>query len=126
MEQAQFEQLIREAIDVVPERLQQKMNNLAFVVEEFARPGRGRITRQHILLGLYEGVPLTRRGENYSGVLPDKITIFQQPIEELSGHDNEKIRAMVYDVVWHEIAHHFGFTERDVRQWEGKRRVTKK
>src|SRR5207237_431774 len=63
------------------------------------------------LLGLYQGVPLTRRGSYYSGALPDKITIYRGPLERLYGHDPEALRRQVRRVVLHEIAHHFGISD---------------
>ena len=75
-----------------------------------------------VLLGLYEGVPKTKRGANYFGVLPDKITIFQQPIEELAGRDEKKLKKLIYEVVWHEVGHHLGFDEKEIHALETKKR----
>ena len=74
------------------------------MVEDEPPPG-------HPLLGLYEGVPLTRRGAYYAGALPDKITIFRGPLERLYGADPERLRREVRHVVLHEIAHHFGISD---------------
>ena len=73
------------------------------------------------LFGLYEGVPRTKRGSGYSFVLPDKITIFQKPIEE-AARDEEHLRRIVRDTVWHEFAHHFGIEEGRVRAIEAVKR----
>jgi predicted Zn-dependent protease with MMP-like domain len=73
-----------------------------------------------LLFGLYQGVPLIKR-ESYGMVLPDKITIFKNPIEEVN-HSPEEIKKAVANTVWHEIAHHFGMDEREVRQAEQKRK----
>ncbi|MEK7518547.1 MAG: metallopeptidase family protein [Patescibacteria group bacterium] len=128
MEREQFVQLVSEAIRIVPMPLQEKIENVVFVIEEDPRPPgwreRGIVVRQY-LLGLYQGVPLTKRGINYSLVLPDKITIFQKPIEEL-GVTTEGIRKLVHDVVHHEIAHYFGFDEPAVRRMEKSRALRKK
>lgn len=100
------------------------MQNVAFVLEDTARRRNAReagIRRNEVLLGLYEGVPKTRRGSGYFGVLPDKITLFQEPIEALSGGDEQKLRRIVYDVIWHEVGHHLGFDERAIRTLERKR-----
>jgi predicted Zn-dependent protease with MMP-like domain len=80
------------------------MSNVELVVEDEPPPG-------YPLLGLYEGVPLTRRGAYYAGALPDKITIFRGPLERLYGADPERLRREVRHVVLHEIAHHFGITD---------------
>ena len=78
-----------------------------------------------MLLGLYEGIPKTKRGAGYFGVLPDKITIFQQPIEELAGHDEKKLKKLIYEVVWHEVGHHLGFDEKEIRALEAKKKRQK-
>jgi predicted Zn-dependent protease with MMP-like domain len=80
------------------------MSNVAVVVED--EPPRG-----EPLLGLYHGVPLTQRTSWYGGVAPDKITIYQGPLERQYGHDPELLRRMVHRVVVHEIAHHFGISD---------------
>jgi len=125
MDSQKFEQYIQEAILEVPERLRKKIENVAFVVEDEARPARLRergINIRGILLGLYQGVPLPRRSGNYSAVLPDKITIFKSSIEALAGQDEDNIRKLIHEVVHHEIAHYFGMSEPHVREWEKKRR----
>lgn len=62
---------------------------------------------QYLLLGLYEGIPLTKRGTNYSGVLPDKITMFKNPILALS-HNQNDLFEQIKRTLWHEIAHYYG------------------
>ena len=125
MKKNNFEQLIREAISTLPEHGRRAMNNVAFVVEREARPQKAKeigIKINEALLGLYEGVPKTKRGAGYFGVLPDKITIFQQPLEELTGRDENKLKRLVYEVVWHEVGHHLGFDEKEIRALEAKKR----
>jgi len=135
MKKNNFEQLIREAISALPEHGRKAMDNVAFIVEkEVRRPPSLKLRRagkktkeisirvNEVLLGLYEGVPKTKRGSNYFGVLPDKITIFQQPIEELAGRDENKLKKLIYEVVWHEIGHHLGFDEKEIRALEVKKR----
>ncbi len=128
MELPAFEQLVHEAIANVPAKLQAKIENVVFVIEEDSRPPgwreRGIVVRQY-LLGLYQGVPLTKRGIHYSLVPPDKITIFQKPIEEL-GITDDGVRQLVHEVVHHEIAHYFGFDEPAVRRMEQSRARKKK
>jgi predicted Zn-dependent protease with MMP-like domain len=63
------------------------------------------------VLGLYQGVPLTRRGINYSGALPDKITIYRGPLERIYGHDANLLAGQIKRVVLHEVAHHFGISD---------------
>ncbi len=135
MKKNNFEQLIREAISALPEHGRKAMDNVAFIVEkEVRRPPSLKLRRagkktkeisirvNEVLLGLYEGVPKTKRGSNYFGVLPDKITIFQQPIEELAGRDENKLKKLIYEVVWHEVGHHLGFDEKEIRALEAKKR----
>lgn len=125
MELQTFEQLITKALLTIPKRIRDRMDNVVFVVEDVPRrPSHGEkeIAHGHTLLGLYQGVPLARRGTGYSLVLPDKITIFKSVIESLARHDDQRIAAMVHNTVLHEVAHHLGFDEREVRAWENKRR----
>lgn len=124
MEHERFEKLITEAVLAVPKRIREAMNNVAFVVEDYARSAQGNeypVTKGMVLLGLYQGIPLTRHGAGYSGVLPDKITLSKNIIEELSGNDATRTAVLVRETVHHEIAHHLGFTEAEVRKWEAKR-----
>ena len=80
------------------------MSNIEVVVEEEPPAGMP-------LLGLYQGVPLTRRSSYYAGALPDKITIFRGPLERLYGDDPERLRREIRRVVLHEVAHHFGISD---------------
>ena len=100
----EFEQYVEEAIESLPHDLRRFMSNVAVVVEDEPPDGLP-------LLGLYQGLPLTRRGSGYAAVPPDKITIYRGPLERLSGGDPERLRAQVRRVVLHEIAHHFGISD---------------
>lgn len=117
MQLEEFEAAINDAISLVPEHIRRGMNNVAFVVDDH---------QQGNLLGLYHGIPLPQRGQGYSGVLPDKITIYQRAIEAVAGGDDERVKKLVIETVHHEIAHYFGFTEVKVRQWEKKHRAKAK
>jgi predicted Zn-dependent protease with MMP-like domain len=99
-----FERLVDEALDSLPADLRERMSNVEIVVD--AEPPAGQP-----LLGLYQGVPLTRRTSRYGGVLPDKITIYRGPLVRLFGYDGEILRREVRRVVLHEIAHHFGISD---------------
>jgi predicted Zn-dependent protease with MMP-like domain len=103
-DQPDIGQLIQDALDSLPDDLRSEMSNVEVVVEDEPPAGQP-------LLGLYQGIPLTRRGINYSGVLPDKITIYQGPLERLYGHDHELFERQVKRVVLHEVAHHFGISD---------------
>jgi predicted Zn-dependent protease with MMP-like domain len=99
-----FEELVQDALDALPDDVRGRLSNVAVVTEDEPPPGQP-------LLGLYQGVPLTRRTSYYAGALPDKITIFRGPLERLYGADPERLRREVKRVVLHEIAHHFGISD---------------
>jgi predicted Zn-dependent protease with MMP-like domain len=101
---AVFEEYAEEAVESLPPELRAQMSNVEIVVVEEPPPGQR-------LLGLYQGVPLTRRGSGYAGALPDKITIFRGPLLRLYGYDPARLRVEVRRVVLHEIAHHFGISD---------------
>lgn len=110
---------------MVPAPVRQRIENVAFVIEDTPRRARQQeqeIQAHGILLGLYEGVPLPDRSAYYSGVLPDKITIFKDAIEAVAGSDLKLQRQQVHEVVFHEIGHYLGMDERTVRRWEQGRR----
>jgi predicted Zn-dependent protease with MMP-like domain len=99
-----FDQVVQEALDSLPRELRDRISNVEVVVEDEPPLGQP-------LLGLYQGIPLTRRGSGYSGALPDKITIYRGPLERLYGWDPEVLRAQIRHVVLHEVAHHFGISD---------------
>jgi predicted Zn-dependent protease with MMP-like domain len=99
-----FEQVIQDALDSLPPELRSRLSNVEVVLED--EPPQGQP-----LLGLYQGVPLTRRTSSYSGALPDKITIYRGPLERLYGHDPELLGRQIKRVVLHEVAHHFGISD---------------
>ncbi|TET18185.1 MAG: metallopeptidase family protein [Dehalococcoidia bacterium] len=120
MDRARFQELVAKAVDSLPQEFRAKLENIDVVVEDW--PTRGQLAdvglrRGETLLGLYQGVPLTKRGRRYGLVAPDKITIFQKPIEAKCRYDAE-ITAEVQRVVRHEIAHHFGIGDTRLRQIE--------
>lgn len=129
MEEKEFEKLVSDAILALPQAGKEAMKNVVFLVEPEVRRLKSKemgIKRGQMLLGLYEGVSKLNRGTGYSWVLPDKITIFQKPIEILSNGDKEKIRETVYDVVRHEVGHHLGFDEYGIREYEKKKKNSNK
>ena len=120
MDKTQFEKLVSEGIANLPKHIRKKVDNAAVCVED--RPTAEQLRKVKIrpggtLLGLYEGVPKTAWGRGFGGSLPDKITIFQEPIER-QARTPERIKELVKEVVWHEVAHHFGFDEGGVREME--------
>ena len=123
MREEDFEKLVGEAVSALPKHIREKMENVAVCIEKnpsqtgFKKRG-SKISG--ILFGLYEGYPKTVWARNsISGRLPDKITIFQESIERFA-KTKAGIKELVKLVVWHEIAHHFGFDEKKVRVLESK------
>ena len=107
-----FEELVAEALDRLPGWVKDRLDNVAVVVEE------GPPADDPHLLGLYEGVPLTAR-DNYFGVLPDRILLYQRPIEHWAREDGLDVFDVIYDTLLHEIGHHFGLDEEDLARLEG-------
>jgi len=111
----------------LPPEFQRKLDNVDIVVENGPTPRQLRQAKHSHpiqLLGLYQGVPQTRRGRGYGLVLPDKISIFQKSIEAWCRFGGE-IEAKIGEVVRHEIAHHFGFDEKTLRKIEDEKRKRK-
>ncbi|OGY22111.1 MAG: hypothetical protein A2126_00450 [Candidatus Woykebacteria bacterium GWB1_45_5] len=108
-----FEQLVNKALENLPIFFKEKLDNVDVVVEEWPSQ---EIAKGRLLLGLYQGVPKTKRGTGYTLALPDKITIFQGPIELVSRGNKETIKNLVIDTVQHEIAHHFGISDARLKE----------
>ena len=124
MDRKKFEGLVGRAIESLPLEFQHKLENVDIVVEEWptaVQLRQARIRSPGQLLGLYQGVPRTRRDRGYGLVLPDKISIFQGPVEAQCRFGYE-IEAKIGEVVRHEIAHHFGLDDETLRKIEGERR----
>ena len=120
MTMQEFEELVEKAIADLPEGFKKKIENLAVVVEDYPSDEillQLRLKSKKSLLGLYQGVPITKRNSNYCNVLPDKITIFKKPIELLNQKE-EDIKNTIRQVVIHEIGHYFGMNEKDLEQIE--------
>jgi predicted Zn-dependent protease with MMP-like domain len=116
MQRRDFEQLVVEALDELPQRFRRHVQNIAVVVEE--APSRQLLEALELwpegtLLGLYEGVPLPERGYGYGNALPDRITIFQRPIETMCCTPHQ-IREVVQDTVIHELGHYFGLDDEQI------------
>ena len=112
-----FEALVADALDTLPNEIQHWLDNVAVVVGQW--PTRQQLAQAGLepgalLFGLYVGVPKTHRGFTYGEVVPDKIVIFQRPIERVC-HTPAQVREQVRKTVLHEIGHHFGLGEDDLR-----------
>lgn len=119
MTDERFEQLVSEAIEMVPQRFLKKLDNVAVVTADAPTAEQlivNNVKEGSTLLGLYEGIPLIARGEFYGTgeILPDKITIFKEPILKESHGDEKHLREIVRDTVWHEIAHYFGYDDDEI------------
>jgi predicted Zn-dependent protease with MMP-like domain len=117
MEQPEFETLVEEALASLPDEIQAWLDNVAIVVAERPTPEhrlQAGLHRGQTLFGLYVGVPKTHRGFTYGEIVPDKIIIFQRPIERVC-RTPEQVRECVRQTVLHEIGHHLGMNEADLR-----------
>lgn len=113
MKLEEFEKLVFEAVSALPAEFKTAMENVDIVV--YAWPDKS-FAKGGLLLGLYQGVPKTTWGRWLGQQIPDKISIYKGPIEYLGNGDLDKIKALVRDTVKHEIAHHFGVSDRRLRQ----------
>jgi len=105
-----FDRLITRAMDELPQKYIRGLENVAIVYEDDPSEEQSRkmkLDNHHLLLGLYEGIPLTQRGNGYSFVLPDKITLFKNPIRAVV-RDEAGLFEQIKRTLWHEIAHYYG------------------
>ncbi len=118
MDRADFERIVAQALDSLPPAFLERLDNVEVVVEPYANRETLRlagVADPMQLLGFYHGIPLTERSQGYTLVLPDKISIYQQPIERIC-RTSEAIRAQVSRTVMHELAHHFGLDDDRLRE----------
>jgi predicted Zn-dependent protease with MMP-like domain len=125
MEAERFEELVRQGLRHVPPEIAERMTNVDIEVQDEPTPEQLAATgvrAGYTLLGLYQGVPLTRRTSGYNLVPPDRITIFQGPLERISSSDEDLVQR-VRETVVHEVAHHFGISDARLREIEAERRA---
>ncbi|MCX7837714.1 MAG: metallopeptidase family protein [candidate division WOR-3 bacterium] len=118
MSQEEFEKLVEIETKNLPKEFLEKLNNVAIVVQKEPdeyQLKKGGYSEKKLLLGLYEGVPQTQRSY-YNRALPDKITLFQKNIEFIGGNNLNSIKQIIKSTLWHEIGHHFGFTEEELQK----------
>ena len=118
MQRSRFLRLVRRALDGLPSPYADWLANVDVVVERWPQRHQLRdagLAADELLFGLYEGIPLTERSSDYGMVLPDKVTIFQEPLEHACSTDAELI-AEVRDTVLHELAHHFGISDEELER----------
>lgn len=118
MDKKEFESMISKSLKRLPYRFLNKLKNVAIIAQnepsEFQKKQLG-YSAGGCILGLYEGVPQIKRGYYYRAA-PDKITLFQKNIERAADNNEEKIKEIVQGTVWHEIAHHFGMDEEEIKE----------
>jgi predicted Zn-dependent protease with MMP-like domain len=124
VERERFEELVREGLASVPPEIARYMDNVDVEVHDL--PTRAQLASTGVpagatLLGLYQGIPLTRRTGGYTMVPPDRIIIFQRPLEAVSRDDDDLVHR-VRDTVVHEVAHHFGISDARLREIEAAKR----
>ncbi len=115
---ATFERLVAQALSDLPDWVQGRMDNVVVIIERWPRAEQIKssgVRSGNLLLGLYEGIPLTRRGRGYQLVPPDRITLFQRPLE-LAAPDESALVALIRKTVIHEVAHHFGLSDDALRR----------
>ena len=119
MEAERFSALVDEAIASIPAAFRDKLDNIMIEVQPIAAPGvyRGLSKNPWGLLGVYQGVPYKQRGPWYGNALPDRILIFQKPIE-LQARTAAAIRKLVRQVVIHEVGHYFGLSDDELHRLE--------
>jgi predicted Zn-dependent protease with MMP-like domain len=129
MTREQFRALVEEAIDTIPRRFAREVRNVAIVIEE--RPSADVLAEmemgpEDVLLGLYQGIPLTERQWSHGNSLPDRITLYQRCIEEECEGDEDEIVVAIGETLIHELGHYFGLSEEEImdieeRYWRGDR-----
>src|SRR5436190_23630597 len=122
MTRQRFEQLVAEALDDIPKRFRAAMKNVAVVVEDDPPPHvleEMEIEPPDSLFGLYQGTPLPERSWGYGNTLPDRISIYQRPIEDAC-EDEDEIRECVAETVIHEVGHYIGMNEEQIEEIEEK------
>ena len=124
----EFEESVERALLLLPDRIRAMMDNVTVCIDDNPSPEQLKnlgMKYNSALLGLYEGIPMNIWGRGQGNNLPDKITIFRIPIESMTTSPEDR-EELIRDVVWHEVAHHFGFDEKKVSQMEKKWRLRKK
>lgn len=121
MNDEEFDRLVTRAMDELPEEYIRNLDNVAITYADEPTPQQLQkqgVRHGHVLLGLYEGIPQTKRGAGYMMVLPDKITLFKNTILLVAGSDEERVFQQVKRTLWHEIAHHYGLEHSNIDELE--------
>ena len=116
-----FDQLVTKAMNELPQEYIKGLDNVAILYADWPdeyQAQKSDLKEGNLLLGLYEGIPLTQRGSGYTFVLPDKITLFKVPIQMVS-HSQEEFEEQIKRTLWHEIAHYYGLNHNRIDELEG-------
>jgi predicted Zn-dependent protease with MMP-like domain len=120
IDRERFESIVLDTIDRLPPAFGERISNLEFAVEDWAQPqdyARSGSPAGSVILGVYRGIPLPKRNSGYNMTLPDRIVIFQQPLQRIA-HDEADLAERIAHVVRHEIAHYFGISDDRLREIE--------
>lgn len=115
-----FEEIVGQAIDGIPSPYAERLENVAFIVEDEPTPEQSRqlgLRCNDLLFGLYEGLPLPQRN-GATKLLPDKITLFKKPLQSVS-RDIAELKKNIAKTIWHEVAHYYGLGHRRIHELEG-------
>lgn len=118
----EFDRLIARAMDELPQKYIKGLDNVAIIYADDPdenQQSKADLQSNSLLLGLYEGIPMTKRGAGYNFVLPDKITLFKNPILAVS-HNPEQLFAQIKRTLWHEIAHFYGLDHNRIHHLENR------
>jgi predicted Zn-dependent protease with MMP-like domain len=118
MDARSFEKLVMKSLEDLPRVFKDRLENVDVIIEDKCPPSPGKevdVRHRHLVLGLYHGVPLSRRSRYYGMVMPDKISIFKKNIERVCSSDEQIVRC-VTRTVQHELAHHFGISDQRLKQ----------
>lgn len=122
MSRDDFARLVDEAVGLIPRRFRREMANLVLAVEDEPSPellAEMEVEPPDSLYGLYQGPPLPERAWGHGNALPDRITIFQRPIEE-DCEDDDEVRAVIGETLIHEVGHYFGLSEDEIQEIEAR------
>jgi predicted Zn-dependent protease with MMP-like domain len=121
----QFDRLISRAMDELPQKYIRGLDNVAIIYADSPTAEQAtkmKLDNQHILLGLYEGIPLTQRGSSYSFVLPDKITLFKHSMLRVVNNETQLFE-QIKRTLWHEIAHYYGLNHHRIDELQRKHNI---
>lgn len=125
---AEFDMLITRAMDELPQEYIQGLENVVITMADDPTPEqiqRMKIRDGMVLLGLYEGIPLTQRGNTWAAMTPDKITLFKHSILRVA-HSESELFEQIKRTIWHEMAHYYGLNHKDIHDREDKGKKNKK